>query len=101
MRLDDDEIRALASALAPAVADLLERRLAERPEWAYSIAEAAAWADVAEHVVRDAIADGRLPCVRLGRQIRIRRSDLYGVRHDNTETVPDRGASRMGSGDPT
>ena len=76
MRLEPHEIAALAEALAPLVADELERRLAERPEWAKSIPEAAAYAEVELHQVRDAIADGRLPVLRIGRSVRIRRSDL-------------------------
>lgn len=80
MRLDDKDVQAIAAALAPAVADILERRLSERPEWAYSVGEAAAWANVQQHVIRQAISDGRLPCVKLGRSIRIKRSDLFHVK---------------------
>ena len=80
MRLDPSEIEALAAALAPAVADLRERRLSERPELACSIQEAAAIVNVPEHVIRDAVEDGRLPCFRAGRSVRIRRSDLFRVR---------------------
>jgi len=76
MQLDQHEIAELATALAPQVADILEARLTERPEWALSIPEAAAWARLAESVLRDAIAAGRLPCIRVGRQVRIRRCDL-------------------------
>jgi excisionase family DNA binding protein len=82
MKLEPQEIQALAQALAPLVADLLDARLSERPELAYSIGEAAAWAQLPEHVVRDAIADGRLPVVHVGRQIRIRRCDLLRVESD-------------------
>ncbi|MHC4406406.1 MAG: helix-turn-helix domain-containing protein [Planctomycetota bacterium] len=87
MRLDPPEIQAIAQALAPLVADELERRLSERPEWARSIPEAAAYAKVEPHVIRDAIADGRLPSIHVGRQIRIRRTDLFGLRNgDSVET---------------
>ena len=79
MKLDPDEIAAIADALAPRVAKILERRLSERPEWAFSIAEAAAWAQVEPQVIRRAIADGRLPCIRIGRSVRIRRADLFGI----------------------
>ena len=57
MRLDADEITALADALAPLVADVLERRLSERPEWAMSVSEAAAWANVTEDAIRHAKLD--------------------------------------------
>jgi len=60
MRLEPGEIQALAAALAPAVADIIEQRLASRPELACSIAEAAAIVNVAEHVIRDACEDGRI-----------------------------------------
>ena len=76
MRFEPYELEALAEALAPRVAEMLERRLSERPELAMSIPEAAAWARLPEYVIRDAVRDGRLPCIRVGRQIRIRRSDL-------------------------
>ena len=79
MKLDTEEITAIAEALAPRVADILERRLSEQPEWARSIPEAAAWLDVEPHVIRDAINDGRLPAARVGRQWRIRRRDLLGI----------------------
>ena len=36
--------------------------------------------DVPERVVRDAIESGRLPAIKIGRQIRVRRSDLFLVR---------------------
>ncbi|NLZ02500.1 MAG: helix-turn-helix domain-containing protein [Pirellulaceae bacterium] len=80
MRLDQDEIRAIASELAPRVAELLEARLSERPEWCMSVSEAAAWAKVEEHRIREAIKNGKLPCVRVGHAVRIRRSDLFGMR---------------------
>ncbi len=80
MRLEQQEVEALAEALAPKVAGLLAERFERQPEWAKSVSEAAAWAEVPEHTVRDAVASGRLPCVRVGRQIRIRRSDLFGLR---------------------
>lgn len=80
MKLEPSEVEALADALAPRVADLLERRLSERPELACSISEAAAIVNVAEHVIRDACEDGRLPCFRAGRSVRIRRCDLFRVR---------------------
>ena len=80
MRWDSDEIDALAETLAPKLVDLIVRRLEERPEWAMSIPEAAAWARVEPHVIRRAIADGRLPCLRIGRSVRIRRADLFRVR---------------------
>jgi excisionase family DNA binding protein len=80
MRLDAAEIQAIAEALAPAVADILERRLTALPQLALSIPEAAAMIQAEPHVIRDAIADGRLPALRLGRSVRIRRSDLFRVR---------------------
>lgn len=80
MILTDSEIAAIAQALAPVVADILEERFSRQPEWAFSIPEAAAYAQVEEHVIRDAIADGRLACIKIGRSIRIRRSDLFAVR---------------------
>jgi len=36
MRLEREEITALAAALAGPVADILEARLSQRPEWAFS-----------------------------------------------------------------
>jgi len=42
MRLDSTEITAIATELAPLVADILEQRLSARPELAMSISEAAA-----------------------------------------------------------
>lgn len=83
MKLDPSEIQAIAAELAPLVADVLERRFAERPEWAFSVSEAAAWCQVEGHVIRDAIADGRLPHIKIGRSIRIRRSDLFAVKEDS------------------
>jgi excisionase family DNA binding protein len=80
MRLDPSEIEAFADSLANRVADILEQRLSERPELACSIQEAAAIVNVPEHVVRDACEDGRLPCFRAGRSVRIRRSDLFAIR---------------------
>ncbi|MGI6417429.1 MAG: helix-turn-helix domain-containing protein [Thermoguttaceae bacterium] len=80
MRLEPEEITALADALAPRVADILERRLAELPELAMSVPQAAAIARLEEHVIRDAIADGRLPAIRIGRSLRIRRSDLFRLK---------------------
>ena len=80
MKLDAEEIEAIAEALAGRVAEILERRFSERPEWAFSVSEAAAWLRVEPHVIRDAIADGRLPCIRIGRSVRIRRCDLFEVR---------------------
>jgi len=85
MKLDPSEIAEIAEALAPRVADILERRLSDRPEWAMSVSEAAVWANVPESVVRDAIRTGRLPCVKIGRSIRIRRRDLFHVRKDNRD----------------
>lgn len=83
MRLDPDEITALAESLASRVASILERRFSERPEWCFSPSEAAAWLQVDEHVVRHAIRAGKLPAVKLGNQVRIRRSDLFLVRGSN------------------
>lgn len=79
MHLDDHEIRQLAESLAPLVANELERRFSERPEWAFSIPEAASWAKVPEDSIRHAIKTGKLPCVRVGRSVRIKRSDLFGM----------------------
>ena len=80
MRLDHDEIEQIADALIGPLADALERRLSESPEWARSIAEIAAFCDIPERTVRDAIESGRLPCIKIGRQIRVRRSDLFLVK---------------------
>ncbi len=80
MHLDPDEIAAIAEALAPAVANILERRLMDRPELAMSIPEAAAYVRVEPHAIRNAIAAGRLPVCKIGHQVRIRRSDLFTVR---------------------
>jgi len=71
MKLEQHEIDAIAEALAPRVAEILERRLAERPEWAMSVSEAAAWANVEQHVIRDAIKRGVLPCLRLGHSVEV------------------------------
>jgi excisionase family DNA binding protein len=84
MRFDPDEIEAIADALAPRVADILEARLTEMPELAMSVAEAAAYCQVEPYCIRDAIEDGRLPALRLGRSVRIRRCDLF-VMHANGE----------------
>ena len=80
MHLDAEEIKALAQALVPAVADALERRLCELPELAMSVPEAAAYIRVEETAIRNAIRDGRLPCCKIGHSVRIRRSDLFTVR---------------------
>lgn len=80
MRLDADEITAIADALAPRVADIIERRLCQLPDLAMSIPEAAEYAKVEEHTIRNAIRDGRLPHFKCGHQVRIRRSDLFGVK---------------------
>jgi len=85
MRLDPDEIRAIADALAPAVADLIERRLAERPEWAFSVAEAAAWADVSEDAIRHALKSGKLRRVKVGHNLRIPRADLLRLQGGHGE----------------
>ena len=77
MRLDADEIRAIADALVPALADELERRLCQWPEMAMSVPEAAAYAKVEESAIRNAIAAGRLPCCKIGNAVRIKRSDLF------------------------
>ena len=84
MKLETEEIRELASALAPEVARLVAAKLEERPEWAFSIGEAASWAQVEEHVIRRAIREGRLRCVRIGRSIRIPRAELFrSARQEN------------------
>jgi excisionase family DNA binding protein len=77
MHLDDTEVQAIAEAIAPRLADILERRLSETPQWAMSISEAATWAQVSEDSIRHAIKVGRLPVVRVGHNVRIRRSDLF------------------------
>ena len=79
MRLDPEEIEAIAEALAPKVADILERRLSELPDLAMSIPEAAAYVRVEEYSIRNAIRDGRLPHFKCGHQVRIKRSDLFRV----------------------
>ena len=86
MQFDSDEIRELAAALAPLVADIIEARLDDRPEWCRSVAEVAAWLDMPQSKVREAISSGRLPCIRIGRSIRIRKADLFRV-HGNGEEV--------------
>ncbi len=85
MNLDPSEIQAIAQALAPAVADILAERFESRPEWCFSISEAAAWLQVDEHVVRHAIRAGKLPAVKLGNQVRIKRADLFLARPSNGE----------------
>lgn len=80
MKLDPEEIQAIAQALAPAVADIIEQRLCELPELAMSIPEAAAIARVEEHSIRNAIRDGRLPSFKCGHSVRIRRADLFTVK---------------------
>jgi len=45
-----------------------------------SIPEAAAWARVPEDAIRHAMKSGELPAVRIGRNVRIRRSDLFAIR---------------------
>lgn len=80
MRLDRDEIDAIADALASRVADIISRRLSELPELAMSVPEAAEFARVDEATVRSAIKAGRLPCCRIGHQVRIRRADLFTLR---------------------
>ncbi len=79
MQLDPSEIQAIADALAPRVADILERRLSELPELALSIPEAAAYVKIPEHTLRNAIRDGRLPAAKIGHQVRIRRCDLFNL----------------------
>ena len=85
MRLDPQEIQAIAQALAPAVADILESRLSERPEWAFSVSEAAAYADVSEDSIRHGVKVGKIRSIKIGNNLRIRRSDLFAVRTDNGE----------------
>jgi excisionase family DNA binding protein len=77
MRLEQAEIEAIADRLADLVAEKLETRLADLPEWAFSIAEAAACINVPDHVIRDAIRSGQLRAAKVGKSIRIRRSDLF------------------------
>lgn len=80
MKFDHDEIQALATALAPAVADIILQRLDDLPGLAKSIPEAAAFCQVEEYQIRDAIASGRLPHIKIGRSVRIRRSDLFAAK---------------------
>ena len=84
MKLDSAEIDAIADALAPRVAEILERRLSERPELAMSIPEAAVYAQVEEHTIRNAIRVGRLPCFKVGHSTRIRRADLFRVQGEGS-----------------
>ena len=51
--------------------------MSERPEWCFSIGEAASWLEVPEDSIRHAIKAGKLPAIRIGNNIRIRRSDLF------------------------
>ena len=85
MKLELSEIESLAESLASRVADLLEHRLSERPEWCFSISEAASWLQVDEHAVRHAIRVGKLPAVKVGNNVRIKRSDLFVVRPGSGE----------------
>ncbi len=85
MNLDPSEVQAIAESLAPLVANLLAERFESRPEWCFSVSEAASWLQVDEHVVRHAIRAGKLPAVRLGNQVRIRRSDLFLAKPSNGE----------------
>ena len=78
-RVDPDEIQAIADSLAPRVAEILARKLESRPELALSIPEAAAIAKVDERTIRDACEAGRLRHLKIGRQIRIPRSELFGL----------------------
>ena len=80
MQFDAQDIDALADALAPRIAETVVATLIERPEWAMSVQEAATWVSVPEHVIRDALKSGTLPCIRIGRSVRIRRSDLFALR---------------------
>ncbi len=79
MQLDQEEIAAIAAALAPLTADILRREICEWPEMAKSIPEAAAYVQVEEHTIRNAIRDGRLPHFKCGHQVRIRLSDLFRI----------------------
>jgi len=96
MKFEPDEINAIAESLAPRVADILEARLSESTTWAMSIPEAAAWARLPEDAVRHAIRTGRLPAVQVGRNVRIRRCDLFGI---GTNGQPGRGAQQQREGD--
>lgn len=84
MRLDREEIQAIAEALAPLTADILKREVCEWPEMAKSIPEAAAYAKVEESTIRNAIRDGRLPHFKCGHQVRIKLSDLFTVRGEDS-----------------
>ena len=85
MHLELSEIESLAESLASRVADVLEERFSKRPEWCFSPSEAAAWANIPEDAIRHAIRAGKLPCVRVGNNIRIRRCDLFAVRQGSGE----------------
>ena len=85
MRLEPEEIEAIVDALVPRMVDALDRRFQEQPQWAFSVAEAAAWCNVPENAVRHAMRVGKLPYVRLGNNIRILRRDLFGVRQGSRE----------------
>lgn len=85
MRLEPSEIEAIVDALVPRLVDALERRFQEQPQWAFSVAEAASWLQVDEHAIRHAIRAGKLPAAKIGNQVRIRRSDLFGVRQGSGE----------------
>ena len=89
MNLDPQEIQAIALALAPAVADILERRLSKRPEWAFSISEASAYAAVPEDAIRHAIKAKKLRTLKIGNNLRILRSDLFAARTGNREANDD------------
>lgn len=71
-----EEHRAAVRAdLRRALAEL--RADAESPDHAaYSTRDAAAYIGVSERTIHRMRADGRLPAVRVGRQIRFRREDL-------------------------
>lgn len=80
MNLDPQEIRAIATELAPAVADLLEERFSRQPAWAFSVSEAAAFADVPEDSIRHGVKVGKIRSLKIGNNLRILRADLFAVR---------------------
>ena len=85
MHLELSEIESLAESLASRVADVLEERFSKRPEWCFSPSEAAAWANIPEDAIRHAIRAGKLPCVKIGNNIRIKRSDLFAAKQAGGE----------------
>jgi excisionase family DNA binding protein len=76
---------------------------AERDESFLTVAEVADWFKVNQQTVRNWIDQGRLPAVRVGRRVRIRRSDFERILGGGSgEPKPDAGARpQVRSGGPS